>query len=373
MANIRRALLLFFDRRRHRRMHALNALIYALDTQPEIPLSTAQRILFLHAQAHPALETFRDRLTCEQTWKPDADGLEAMGIRHTRQAEGSYDLILLLPDRQKDSILADFAHAHELLAPGGTLVVALHNDWGAKRMEQNLAQAAGQVQTLSKHHSRAFWAVKDEATPWNAALLAEWKTGGAMRRILDGRFWSQPGLFNWDRIDEGSQLLVEHLPHNLSGNVADLGASWGFLSDHVLRQCPNLRTLDMYEADARALECARRNTGLIPVPIRPRISWKDVTQGVGTACYDAIVMNPPFHDGRDANPMLGLKFITAAAQALRTTGDLWLVANRHLPYENLMSEAFEHYRTVAETRSFKVLHGTKPTLVTRQVKRKSRR
>lgn len=352
-------------------MHALTALFYALETQPELPVATAARILFLRAQAHPGLEAMKDRLTCEQTWKPHTAGLEAMEIRHTREATGQYDLILLLPDRQRDSILSDFAHAYELLAEGGTLVTALHNDWGAKRMEQHLAEVAGTAQTLSKNHSRVFWATR--TSDWKTDILDQWKTNGAMQRILEGRFWSQPGLFNWDHIDEGSALLIQHLPHTLSGNIADLGSSWGFLSDHLLRSCPNLRSLDMYEADARALECARRNTGLIPVPVRPRILWKDVTQGVGTATYDNIVMNPPFHDGREANSMLGLKFITVAAQALRTTGDLWLVANRHLPYENLMKEAFEHHSTIAESRSFKILHGSHPTLVTRQVRRKTRR
>lgn len=350
---------------------ALTALFHTLDTQPDLPLETARRILFMHAQVHPGLDSFRDRLTCEQTWKPHADALSEHGLRHTREVTGTYDLIWLLPDRQKESILADFARAYELLEEGGVLITALHNDWGAKRMEQHLADAAGELQTVSKHHSRVFWTLKKG--PWKESLLAEWKTAGAMRRILDGQFWSQPGLFNWDRVDEGSALLAANLPHSLSGAVADLGASWGFLSQHLLHHCPNLRSLDMYEADARALECARRNTGLIPTPVRPRILWKDVTQGVGHACYDTIVMNPPFHDGRDADPMLGLKFITAAAQALRTTGDLWLVANRHLPYESLMNDAFEHFRTVAETRSFKVLHGSKPTLVTRQVRRKKRK
>ena len=64
-------------------------------------------------------------------------------------------------------------------------------------------------------------------------------------------------------------------------------------------------------------------------------------QVLGKTLYDVIVMNPPFHDGRDADPMLGLKFITTAAMSLRSTGDLWLVANKHLPYENLMAETFE--------------------------------
>ena len=71
-------------------------------------------------------------------------------------------------------------------------------------------------------------------------------------------------------------------------------------------------------------------------------------------------MNPPFHDGRDADPLLGIKFITQAAASLRTGGELWLVANKHLPYENLMRDCFEETRTVIEKDGFKVLHGRRP-------------
>jgi len=347
-------------------MHALDALAFVLETQPE--LGSTGRVIFLRAQPHAVLERFQGRLTCEQTWKPRAVALEAAGLPVTRDATGSYDLVLLLPERQRETILADIARAHELLAEGGTLVVALHNDWGAKRTEQQLAEIAGQVQSVSKHHSRVFWAVKNGA--WDAAKLADWKAAAALRRILDGRFWSCPGLFHWDEVDAGSRLLTEHLPATLSGAAADLGCGWGFLGDHLLRHCPNLRSLDCYEADAVALECARRNLGLIPCPVRPRMLWRDVTAGLGSSLYDVIVMNPPFHDGRDADPMLGLKFITVAAQSLRTGGDLWLVANRHLPYENLMGQAFEHTSLVVEAVGFKVLHGARPAAVTQMHRRR---
>ena len=343
-------------------MKALDALFHTLDTHPELPLEG--RLLFLHAQAHPALAVLPGKLTCQQIWKPAAVALQRDGIPSTREANGEFDTVLLLPERQRDTILADFARAHEHLAEGGTLIVALHNDWGAKRMEQQLADVAGEVQTVSKNHCRVFWTRKHPA--WKTDKLAAWQQNGAMRRILDGRFWSMPGLFHWDHIDAGSALLAAHLPATLRGAAADLGCGWGFLSDHLLRHCHDLDSLDLYEADARALECARRNTGLVLCPIRPKLHWSDVTQGLGGARYDVIVMNPPFHDGRDANALLGLKFITSAAQALKPGGELWLVANRHLPYENLMSEAFESHRTVAENGSFKVLHGRNPTAVTRQ-------
>lgn len=337
-------------------MHALEALAYVLETQPEIGQSG--RVLFMRARPHACLERFKSRLTCEQTWKPHASALEDAGFSTTREATVSYDLILLLPERQRETVLADIARAYDLLAEGGTLMVALHNDWGAKRTEQQLAEIAGPVTSISKHHSRVFSAVKQ--APWNVAPMAAWKEAASLRRAIEGRFWSCPGLFHWNEIDAGSRLLTQNLPPTLAGAAADLGCSWGYLSDHVLRQCPNLRSLDVYEADSVALECARRNLGLVPSPVRARLHWQDVAAGVGRAKFDVVVMNPPFHDGRDADPTIGLRFITAAAVALRPQGELWLVANKHLPYENLLTEAFEQSSKVVEAGAFKVLHASRP-------------
>jgi 16S rRNA (guanine1207-N2)-methyltransferase len=350
-------------------MHALEALAFVLETQPE--LGQTGRVLFMRAQPSSVLARFEGRLTCEQTWKPRAGALMDAGVTVTKDPTGTYETILLLPERQRETVLADIAKAHDLLADGGTLIVALHNDWGAKRTEQQLAEICGGVETVSKHHSRVFWATKTK--PWKTESLTAWKEAAALRRILDGRFWSCPGLFHWDEIDVGSRLLTDHLPATLSGAAADLGCSWGYLSDHLLRSCPNLRSLDCYEADAVALECARRNLGLVPSHVRPRLHWSDVTKGLGKTVYDVIVMNPPFHDGRDADSTLGLKFITAAATSLRNTGDLWLVANKHLPYENLMSEAFEHTSKVIEANGFKVLHGSRPKAVVQMQRRRSKR
>ena len=52
-------------------------------------------------------------------------------------------------------------------------------------------------------------------------------------------------------------------------------------------------------------------------------------------------MNPPFHDGGTEDQALGQAFIRRAAEALRPGGTLWLVANRHLPYEATLSAAFK--------------------------------
>lgn len=154
--------------------------------------------------------------------------------------------------------------------------------------------------------------------------------------------------------------------------MADLGVGWGFLSDFLLRNRPEIDTLDIYDADRQALEAAKKNLGLVPTRARIRQHWHDVTQGLGDARFDWIVMNPPFHEMRQPDPNIGLRFIAAAAQALKPHGRLWLAANRHLPYENLMREAFAESSIIVQQEGYKVLMGRTPNPVAQMPARKPR-
>jgi 16S rRNA (guanine1207-N2)-methyltransferase len=81
---------------------------------------------------------------------------------------------------------------------------------------------------------------------------------------------------------------------------------------------------------------------------------------VSTAALDTVVTNPPFHAGRAADPDLGRAFIAAAAAMLKPGGQLWLVANRHLPYETAMAAQFRSVEEVAGDARFKILQGKGP-------------
>jgi len=71
-------------------------------------------------------------------------------------------------------------------------------------------------------------------------------------------------------------------------------------------------------------------------------------------------MNPPFHAGRAADPALGRAFIAAAARMLAPSGQLWMVANRHLPYEATLRETFRNVADAGGDGAFKVFHATRP-------------
>ena len=318
-------------------------------------LTVPRRALMLGAQPHPAMTAWPD-LCGWQPLKPRAAAWDAAGFARTDEPPaGTWPLVLVLPGKSRDETLAWFALARERLEPGGRIVAAMPNTAGAGRFEKELARATGTVGTLQKHKCRAFDATEDGR--WNEALFQEWRALADMRPIPETPFMTQAGIFSCDHIDPGSQLLADHLPAGLHGAVADLGAGWGFLADAALRRCPRIARLDLYEADARALACARRNLTGHARDIT--CHWHDVTTGLATT-YDAIVMNPPFHTGQTTAVDLGRAFLQTAAAALKRGGKLFLVANRQLPYEAVLAASGLRWRQAAADRTYKLLFADKP-------------
>lgn len=341
---------------------ALQALLLPLQSG-ELHWPQAGGTLFINARSGwPLYQQPLPGLACEQAFKPEADALQRDGHALVEPGDGDrFPLVMVLPPRQRDAARAMFARAICHLAPGGRVLAAMPNKEGARTGEADLARLAGPLGVLSKHHCRVFWSAPLDG-PADPALLSEWLGADAPRVIeaagaAGGRFTSRPGIFAWDRIDAASALLASQLPADLAGHGADLGAGWGYLATQVLVRNPGVRAFDLYEADARALDCARINTAPFAATAIG-LHWHDVATGL-PAQYDFIVSNPPFHaQDRSDRPELGRAFIRAAAQALRPRGRLFLVANRHLPYEAELSAAFAGVRVLAQAGGFKAFEAT---------------
>lgn len=321
---------------------------------------TEGRTLFLRAREGMALQAARALAPiCVQPFKPWADALERAGFdtRPHLPEGGDFAQVLLLPPRQREETRALLAAAFDACAPGGRVVASVPNDEGAKAIEGDFKKLAGGLAgQLGKYHCRVFWAQRDEAR-LDAELLRQWRMADAPRAIGEEGFQSRPGVFAWNRIDAGSALLAAHLQQGITGRAADLGAGWGFLAAALLDKNPDLRALDIFEADARALALAEANLREHTTGTRLGFHWHDVTAGLPAgAKYDLIVSNPPFHDtGKAAQPGIGQAFIRAAADQLAPHGALWLVANAHLPYEALLGERFASLQVVAAAQGYKVI------------------
>jgi 16S rRNA (guanine1207-N2)-methyltransferase len=239
---------------------ALSTLLLPFATgQLAWPVSGA---LFLRARSGSTLtEIAGSSLLCEQSFKPDVDALlrDGWNMRPSDATDASrFALVLVLPPRQRQEARALLARAVTLCAPGGIVIACLANDEGARSSESDLKALASLSGSLSKNHCRVYWSIVNAAS-CDAAMLASWRDLDATRAILNGRFLSRPGVFAWDRIDPASALLAEHLPITLTGSAADLGSGYGYLGVELLQRCPGITALDLYEAEARALELARHN------------------------------------------------------------------------------------------------------------------
>lgn len=334
----------------------LDALFLPL-TDGSLHLPTDGSVLFLRARDGFRLREVAQRhWVYEQSFKPFAETLVRSGYEvGEADAESRFNLVLLLPPRQREEARAWFAKAVRHAEGGGVVVACVPNVEGAKSAQADLAALLGSVSHLSKHKCRVFWGVSDTAC--DQTLLEAWLNLNRPHANAAG-YISRPGLFAWDRVDIASALLAEHLPEDLHGRVADFGAGYGYLAAQIVARCPSVTVLDLYEAEARALEPARLNIEHAmhehARELAFELHWHDVTQGVERH-YDAVVCNPPFHQGRADLPDLGRAFITQAAHALLPHGSLWLVANRHLPYEATLATHFEHVRTVVMQDGFKVI------------------
>lgn len=217
---------------------------------------------------------------------------------------------------------------------------------GIDTIYKSVKTRLGPVGSYSKAHGRVF------SIPPSTAF-EDWAVD-APRPGPEG-FVTLPGVFSADRIDPGSALLAQALPEGVKGVVADLGAGWGYLSRALLTQ-ERVTTVHAVESDARALDCARENLN----DPRVQFHWADVTQWQAPEPLDAVVMNPPFHQGRKGAPELGQGFIRTAARGLKPRGDLWMVANRHLPYEATLAQYFTQVTELSGDGAFKLFHATRP-------------
>lgn len=261
------------------------------------------------------------------------------------------------------------ACALSALRPGGALLALAPKDKGGARLRRELEAFGCTVEEAARRHHRLCRAIRpddpddsdgffapdgldgrdgrdgpDGVFPIAAALAA-----GAPRFVASTGLWSQPGVFHWDRIDPGSSLLLEHLS-GLAGRGADLGCGTGVLGRALLAS-PAVTELHGVDTDRRAIECARRN---LDDP-RCRLLWADARTAAAPEGLDFVVSNPPFHDGGQEDRALGQAFVRRAAQLLRKGGLFRLVANRHLPYEAPLTEAFGRFTVLAEANGFKVL------------------
>jgi 16S rRNA (guanine1207-N2)-methyltransferase len=308
------------------------------------------KILFLRASYHPYLQQFsNDSLNCIQTFKPDYNLLKKAGINCVFEIKEQYDFCWYLATNQRDENLLNFARLVNATKIGGSIFVSMPNDLGPKRFQKHLASLLNNIESYSKNHCRIFYGQKTEGL--NQELLNNWLELSNPQKIEEIELQSVPGIFSSNKIDLGSKLLIETIDVELSGQGADLGSAYGYLSYELLKKYKDIQKIYLLEAEKLGLEISKKNLAQFN---NIEFLWTDLTSDEIPQNLDWIIMNPPFHHGKEKDISLGLKFINKAHNSLTASGHLFMVANSHLPYEESLNNLFSKVNLLKQEKGFKI-------------------
>jgi len=171
--------------------------------------------------------------------------------------------------------------------------------------------------------------------------------------------YSKPGLFGWNKIDRGSALLAQHLNEFFAGfetsprTLLDLGCGYGYLSVMATQTRPDASLhIEATDNCAAAIIACRKNFSAFD--ISGEVVAGDCASTIKKT-FDAVLCNPPFHQGFKTDSRLTEKFINSAAQHLKPSGRALFVVNQFVPLEKLAQSTFSRCEKTIETDGFKLV------------------
>ncbi len=271
-------------------------------------------------------------------------------------ADNSQARIFYRVSKEKAVVHHVINQAWRLLQPGGELLLCGEKNQGIKTYIEKAARLFACQPHIQKdglvYHARLTRSSHTQSPAWlddqDYPVLREITTADGFT------FFSKPGLFGWNKVDQGSALLVEQLPGLLEkrtpGTLLDLGCGYGYLT---------LATADRHfsrrvatDNNAAALLAMTENARHMNLDVE--VIAGDAASGVN-GNVDLILCNPPFHQGFDMDGELTDKFLAATRRLLAPTGLAVFVVNQFIPLERKASHGFHQVQTVIQARGFKVL------------------
>ncbi len=315
-------------------------------------LARAGGAVVLNAPDLRDMDMLAENLTFEQDDAEIYARLQAQGANVEPRVEtGAFDRAVVILSKHSDFNKAMIGRAWQLVKDGGDILVEGAKTEGIDSLIRAIRSIGLAPEVEPKYHGKIAWFERQHA---RVGDIQSWIDLDKPYENADG-FLVRPGIFSSKSTDKGTAFLLENLNFPIKGVVADLGGGYGAISKALLAKNDEIEALDLYEISHLASECAKANVR----DARAHIHWLEANKAA-REYYNVIVSNPPFHQGRAGDPNIGMGFIDAAARSLRARGNFYMVANRHLPYENRLKARFGHVEVMAENNAYKIFKATRP-------------
>jgi 16S rRNA (guanine1207-N2)-methyltransferase len=282
------------------------------------------------------------------------DGRHIFGAQLTLgESQDLYDGAIIYLPKAKPHLEMLLHNIACVVRKGGTVAVVGSNDAGIKSTGKLLKRHFEVAQKFDSARHCALWTCPNntETKPFS---LTEYESVGDYE--LNGTEWpivSLPGVFSHGSLDQGTQLLLDSLPNLESNHILDFACGAGVIGCYIAAKNRDVQ-LSFSDINALALwacerSCELNNIKAEVIPSNGLGEWHNEK-------FDIIISNPPFHTGVATDYSITESFVKDAKNHLKPNGELLIVANRFLPYPELIDQHFERQADLAKSNKFSVYH-----------------
>lgn len=266
-----------------------------------------------------------------------------------------FDLALIGIPKGRDVTRALLSTSLRALKTDGMGFVTGANKGGIKTALTDMQTCTRAFSLGTKQRHRIFSVSKSSETELSDEWLAY--TQPQPMSIEFGRetytVHTQPGVFSYAHLDEGTHLLLEALSEldiPAEQRFLDAGCGYGMVGIFVEKHFSPSKIV-WADVDLLALKCVES--------LKPdaRVVYADLTQDTlpEDIPFDWIICNPPFHQQHAVDTSFMQNFVRNVGNLLTTHGQVVLVYNAFLPYAEQLNQSFGELVTLKENNQFKVV------------------
>ena len=280
-------------------------------------------------------------------------------------ASGHFKRIVYRVSKEKSVTHHIINHALRLLDDGGELILLGAKNEGIKTYISKAAAYFNIAANTDKHGKYYLATLQKKAALAHEAesrvlpLKAPYTNLAAVITCGDDTLYSKPGLFGWNKVDRGSALLAQYLGEFFTRlpapprTLLDLGCGYGYLSIKAA-QVQSVSPLQITASDNCAAAVLACQKNFAAFSLKGKVVADDCADSI-TGSFDAVISNPPFHQGFKTDSRLTEKFIQSAARHLKHSGSALFVVNQFVALEKLARPVFARSEKIAESDGFKLV------------------
>jgi 16S rRNA (guanine1207-N2)-methyltransferase len=261
-----------------------------------------------------------------------------------------HDLVILQFPKSKAELAFTLCMIAESLTPNAAIYFVGDNKSGIKSVAKLAQGLVAEVEKIDNARHCLLYSGQFSQTTQTFKLQDWFQLYPIDIKGVQLEIAALPGVFSQNRLDTGSELLLNQLPGQLSGDVLDFGCGAGVIAAFIGAKWPDTN-LTLVDVNVLALTSAKHT--LLINDLSGAIIASDGLAQVDRK-FQYIVSNPPFHQGIKTHYAATEQFFTHLSQHLCAKATVFIVANSFLQYQPLMTQFIGKVVRLSERNGFTI-------------------